>query len=64
MVLIVGGDQVPVMGGVLVDAKGNAGGTEFCRRGPIGLNVGLIWETTVTIKLEAEAHCPEAGVKT
>ena len=41
-VLIVAGDQVPVIAGVLVELAGNAGAVLFWHSEPIAVNVGLI----------------------
>jgi hypothetical protein len=34
--------QIPVMGGILVELNGSAGGNEFWHKGPIAVKVGAI----------------------
>ncbi len=56
VVLIVAGIQVPVMTGILVETEGNDGGGEFSINGPIGVKVGVIWLTTLTVNEADTAH--------
>ena len=60
---MVGGLQVPEMAGVLVELAGRAGAAEFWHRGPIWVNVGTIFVSTVMVMEAVVAHCPGSGVK-
>jgi hypothetical protein len=56
VVFIVGGLQVPVIGGVFLELVGNAGGGAFRHNGPIGMKVGVICETMLTVMKVVRAH--------
>lgn len=63
VLLIVAGLQVPVKPSI--EVAGNAGGGVPAQIGAIGLNVGLVFCTTLTLMLTgvAETHCPAFGTK-
>ena len=62
-VLITAGFQVPVIGGMFVEAEGNTGAMLFWQSGPIAANVGVICGVMVITMIAVVAHCPASGVK-
>ena len=60
-VLLIAGDQVPVM--LLSDVVGNGANTPPEQIAATGLNVGVTVGLTVIVKLVVDAHCPAPGVK-
>ena len=58
---MVAGDHVPVM--PLLEVVGKTVGVAFWQKGPEGLNVGVMFELTVTLMVVLVAHCPAAGIK-
>ena len=59
-VLIVAGDQVPVI--PLVELAGSAGATEFRQSGPIWANEGRTAGVTMIVRVAVVAHSPASGV--
>ena len=55
-VLIVPGDQVPVIAGELVDAEGNTGAALFWHSGPITAKVGVMLLVVVISIVTTVAH--------
>ena len=62
-VLMVEGDQVPVMGVEFDELTGKFTGEAFRQYGPMGENVGVIPGLIVIFIVCGVAHCPGAGVK-
>ena len=60
-VLLIAGDQVPVM--LLSDIVGNGAITPPEHIAATGLKVGVIAGLTVMLNVVVEAHCPAVGVK-
>ena len=60
-VFIVAGLHVPVI--PLFDVVGRTGAVLFWQSGPIAVNVGVICELIVMLKVAVVAHCPADGVK-
>jgi len=60
VVLSKAGDQVPVM--PLVDVVGNAVSVAPEHIGATELNVGVMFGSTVIVKVAVVAHCPAVGV--
>ena len=55
-VLIVAGDQVPVIAGILLELVGKAGAILFNSNGPIELKVGVMLPVIVISTVTAVAH--------
>ena len=60
-VLIVAGDQVPVM--LFVDVVGNDAGVAPTQYGPACVKVGVTFAFTTTVIVVVVAHWPAVGVK-
>ena len=60
-VLLIAGDQVPVM--LLSDVVGNGANTPPEQIAATGLNVGVTVGLTEMLNVVVEAHCPAVGVK-
>ena len=60
-VLFKAGDQVPVK--PLLDVVGKAESEAPEQIGATAVNVGVLFELTVIVKVAAVAHCPAVGVK-
>ena len=58
--MIVDGLQVPLM--PLDEDNGKAGAVLFWHKGPITVNVGVIWLVITIFIVAVPPHCPEAGV--
>ena len=56
MVLIVEGDQVPVIGGELVELVGKVPGVVFWQYGPNCVNVGVTGVVTFTVTIAVDVH--------
>ena len=55
-VLIVAGDQVPVIAGILVELAGSTGAALFWHSGPIGAKVGVMLLVVVISIVTTVAH--------
>ena len=62
-VLIVAGDQVPVMPGIFVELAGKIGAELFWHIGLMPVNVGVICGLILMSTEILAAHCPTLGVK-
>jgi predicted peroxiredoxin len=62
-VLIVDGDHVPVIGGVLLELVGKVPGVAFWQYGPNCVNVGVTGAVIVMVIVVVVAHWPAVGVK-
>ena len=60
-VLIVAGDQVPVM--PLLEVSGSAGAVAFRQSGPMASKTGVTEEAMVISIVTGTLHSPAAGVK-
>ena len=60
VVLFNAGDQVPVM--LFSEVVGNGAIVAPGQIGATALNVGVMAEPTVMVRLAVVAHCPEVGV--
>jgi hypothetical protein len=56
------GDQVPVIGVLLVELLGKTGTVEFKHISETGANVGIVGASTVIVNVVLAAHCPAEGV--
>ena len=61
VLLTVEGSHVPVI--PLVDVVGRTGATLPAHIGAIVLNVGIMLELMLTVKVAIVPHCPASGVK-
>ena len=59
--LLIAGDQVPVM--PFVDVVGKAGTLAPLQYGPTAANVGVTLGVMVIVSEAVVAHCPAVGVK-
>ena len=62
MLLIGCGDQVPLIGGVLVLLVGNAGIAAPAQYGPVAAKVGVIFGTITICNVLVVAHTPGLAV--
>ena len=60
VVLSKAGDHVPVM--PLLDVVGSGDSVAPEQIGATAVNVGVVFEFTVIVKVVVEAHCPGSGV--
>jgi hypothetical protein len=61
-ILLIAGDQVPVIGGVFVLDAGNIGIVVPAQYGPVAANVGVTIGVTVIVVVAVLAHCPAPAV--
>ena len=45
-----------------VEVTGNVGAVLFWHNGPIAVNVGMVWASTIILSVVVVAHCPLPGV--
>jgi hypothetical protein len=58
--MLIAGLHVPVI--PLLEVVGNAGIVAPEQKGPTAVNVGVVLELIVMVKVAGVAHCPAAGV--
>jgi len=61
-VLMIAGDQVPAIGGALVELRGKTSGVVFWQNGPNGVNVGVGGAVMVIFMVAVVPHWPAVGV--
>jgi hypothetical protein len=62
VVLMTDGDQVPVIGGELLELVGNVPGVAFWQYGPNCVNIGVTGAVIITVIVVVTPHCPTLGV--